>query len=185
MKLITKGERLKYAIAKVNLNSKTFSSKINLNYASIQNIISNTTSPSYKIINAVCKELNITADWFLYGKGEMYQSDYTPEPMPEPNHALMLILKWLNKKWDDDEERNRIWLEVQMQNCFPRYDAWLKRNEKRHPDCKPDQKAPAVWMKKEWEDSDEKHQNWLEVEMEEHFPAYKKWAGRGIRKEKE
>lgn len=184
MILKTIGARLKYILKETGLDLKKFSKKNNFNYTTVQKIASNKSPPTYKSIVVICKNLNITADWFLFGKGEIYQIDHIPESIPKSIYTLSIILEWLNK-WDGYDEKNRLRMEAQIQKTFPRYDVWFKRTEKRHPDYQPEQLAPAVWFKKEWEDSDEKYQNWLEIEMEEHFPAYKKWAGRGIRKEKE
>jgi len=115
------GKRLKKAIKDADMKMTDFSKKSGIPYRTIQGYIADNSIPGGELIIKMCKELHISADWLLTGQGDMYQiksdrNEVTSVP----------ILEWLNKWWENADEKHRYWLEVQMENYFPEYGKWVK-----------------------------------------------------------
>ena len=60
-------------------------------------------------------------DWLMTGQGKMYRTKSGPDFVKSA-----LVLEWLNKWWENADEKHRYWLEVQMENYFPEYGKWAK-----------------------------------------------------------
>jgi transcriptional regulator with XRE-family HTH domain len=114
------GKRLKKAIQDTGIKMTDFSKKSGIPYRTIQGCIADSSTPSSQLIIKICKELHISADWLLTGEGEMYRTKLGPKVTSVP------VFEWLNKWWDNANEKHRYWLEVQMEKCFPEYAQWLK-----------------------------------------------------------
>ena len=115
------GKRLKKAIENAGMKMTDFSKKSGIPYTTIQKYATNNSTPSGKLTIKICKELHISADWLLTGQCEMYQTK------SDRNEVISVpVLKWLNKWWENADEKHRIWLEVQMEECFPEYGKWVK-----------------------------------------------------------
>jgi transcriptional regulator with XRE-family HTH domain len=184
------GKRLKKAIKDANIKMTDFSKKSGIPYTTIKRYIADDRAPSSQLMIKICKELHISADWLLTGQGEMYRTK------PDPNKVTSVpVLEWLNKWWEDADEKYRNWLEVQMEKCFPEYAQWVKKiSSKLHTSAdwvltdqgemrqtqsnRHEIKSVSVlleWFNKWWEEADEKHQHWLEVQMGKCFPEYAQW----------
>jgi len=115
------GKRLKKAIKNAGMKMTDFSKKSDIPYRTIQGYVADNNIPGGELIIKMCKELHISTDWLLTGEGEMHRTKPSPNEM-----TLEPILEWFNKCWKEADEKHRIWLEVQMEKCFPEYEKWVK-----------------------------------------------------------
>jgi transcriptional regulator with XRE-family HTH domain len=115
------GKRLKKAIKDTGMKMTDFSKKSGIPYRTIQGHVADINTPSSELIIKICKELHISTDWLLTGQGEMYQIKSDRNKV-----TSVPVLEWLNKWWEETDEKHQHWLEVQMGKCFPEYAQWLK-----------------------------------------------------------
>jgi transcriptional regulator with XRE-family HTH domain len=89
------GKRLQKAIKETGMKMTDFSKKSGIPYGTMQGYIADNSVPNGKLTLKICKELNISADWLLAGKGEMYRTELGPKVTSVP------VLEWFNKWWEN------------------------------------------------------------------------------------
>jgi transcriptional regulator with XRE-family HTH domain len=70
--MLTQGERLKEAREILRLNQEEFADKIGASRASVSKLESNKGNFGIEIYCNLINNLNISVDWLLSGKGEMF-----------------------------------------------------------------------------------------------------------------
>lgn len=63
-------------------------------------------------------------NWLLMGEGSMYRHPRAEKKFPDT------VVEWLKHYQQEMDEKQRIWLEIQMKRCFPEYAEWLRQKEK-------------------------------------------------------
>ena len=71
--------------------------------------------PSFNFIISLITTTNYSSDWILKGE-ENVSKAVNKEPIAE------WVVEWL----ENADEKNRIWLEIQMKRCFPEFEQWEK-----------------------------------------------------------
>lgn len=99
MKLDSVGERLRYALSDLKISQKDLAIKCNLSKNYISMIVTNQYLPSGRVIDQICEELQLSKEWLIDGKGEMYA------PSPQIQEIAELIDKLLT--WKPDEFRTQ------------------------------------------------------------------------------
>ncbi len=102
----------------------------------IQLGVSKSTISNWKARNTVpyeqCMEVTkrefLSLNWLLTGEGPMYRDGSGEEAEAEPVEGM---LEWLQDWWDKADEKQRIWLEIQLKRCFPEYAEWLEQKKRR------------------------------------------------------
>ena len=115
------GNRLKQIIKNQKLKITEFASICEIPYNSVQNYLTDKRTININAVIKICTRLDINSHWLLTGQGEMYQTK------SDRNEVISApVLEWLNKWWENADEKHRYWLEVQMENYFPEYGKWVK-----------------------------------------------------------
>jgi transcriptional regulator with XRE-family HTH domain len=125
---MTAGERLKYLIKNKGLKITEFSKKTGINYRTLQGYISGEMKPGYDALTKIYEVFNISIDWLISGEGEIYREEQPKEKIT--TFKSKLFLNWLDKWWENADEKHRNWLEIQLKRCFPEYTEWLSQQEK-------------------------------------------------------
>jgi transcriptional regulator with XRE-family HTH domain len=121
-------QRLREIILLKNNSLKEFSEKADIPYITLQQYLAGNRKPGMDALIKIGIQLNISIDWLLTGEGEMYRKK-TIETVENVETSEKTI-EWLNEWWENADKKHKIWLEVQMQRCFPEYAAWLEEKKK-------------------------------------------------------
>jgi transcriptional regulator with XRE-family HTH domain len=83
--------------------------------------------PSAKALVLLSKIYNVTTDWILKGeeKSESILKSYLGE---QDDPILREMIEYLKTTWSNGEKM-RHWLEIQFQQCFPKYKDKCKEQE--------------------------------------------------------
>jgi transcriptional regulator with XRE-family HTH domain len=101
------GSRLKKAILLNYKTLKEFSKKTGIPYITLHRYFSGKRKLNVDVLNDMNRYLNISIDWLLTGKGQMYLNEKT-ENKEYP--------KWLTDWWQQSNEEHRNWLKIQLKN---------------------------------------------------------------------
>lgn len=71
------GERIALLMQELNLSQNDLAQELNLTPAAIHKIRTNKAKPSAGTIMTLVKKFNVNADWFLFGEGEIFQTENT------------------------------------------------------------------------------------------------------------
>ena len=122
-------QRLRKIILLKNNNLKEFSEKADIPYITLQRYLAGNRKPGMDALIKISNQLDVSIDWLLTGEGEMYRKK-TIENVENVETSEKTI-EWLNEWWENADEKHKIWLEVQMQRCFPEYATWLEEKKKK------------------------------------------------------
>ena len=115
------GTRLRQIRDDKSLSQEDFSKNINISVRGYQNYERGERTISKELICALLDTYKINPTWLLTGEGEMYQTKAA-----EGMVTLEGTIAWLNEWWEQADEKQRIWLEVQLKRCFPEYAEWTE-----------------------------------------------------------
>jgi len=121
-------DRLKKIMETERLKITEFAEICNIPYGSAQGYLYGKRTPGSDVIIKICTQLNVNSNWLLMGKGEIYREEQPKEEIT--TFKSKLFLNWLNKWWENADEKHRNWLEIQLKRCFPEYAGWLEQQEK-------------------------------------------------------
>jgi transcriptional regulator with XRE-family HTH domain len=121
-------QRLRQAILLKNKTLKQFALESGMPYITLQQYLSDKIDrkPNADALIKMSIYLNVSIDWLLTGEGAMYR-DHIQEERVENKKAVEQIVEWLKDWWDKANEKERYWLEVQIERTFPEYREWLKK----------------------------------------------------------
>jgi transcriptional regulator with XRE-family HTH domain len=121
-------QRLRQAILLKNKTLKQFALESGMPYITLQQYLSDKIDrkPNADALIKMSIYLNVSLDWLLTGEGAMYR-DHIQEERVENKKAVEQIVEWLKDWWDKANEKERYWLEVQIERTFPEYREWLKK----------------------------------------------------------
>jgi len=122
------GKRLRQAIINKGMNLKEFSKNSKIPYRTLQEYLTDSRMPGGESLIKIDAELSINISWLLTGKGEIYRENKPKEKIT--TFKSELFLNWLNKWWENADEKHRNWLEIQLKRCFPEYAEWLEQQKK-------------------------------------------------------
>lgn len=113
--------RLEYLVnSKLSSNWAELARKSGLTPSTIQQIKDGGDARGNTLLR-ISNALQISIDWLLTGEGEMYRKE-TGNNFSE----FKPILIWLEQWWENADEKQRHWLEIQMKRCFPEYEQFQK-----------------------------------------------------------
>lgn len=78
-----------------NLNVSSFSKRINVSQPTIKAIFDGKTKPSYETIVRVLNEFNVTAEWLILEKGNMYYENIV-NAITEDNETIKQMLNMIS-----------------------------------------------------------------------------------------
>ena len=125
-------KRLKMVIEDNGMSIKEFSELCDIPYRSIQNYLLGERNIGADALKKVCTRLGININWLLTGEGSMYR-------LPQVERKFLdTLVEWLTQFQEEADEKQIIWLEVQIKKCFPEYVEWVQRREKeKQVECVP------------------------------------------------
>ncbi len=107
--------RLKQVMETKNMNIKKFSETTGIPYRTLQNYLLGERKIGIEALDKINTQLGIDLNWLLTGK--------------ENTHKAVdkkLMIEWLTQWLENADEKNQIWLEIQMKRCFPEFEQWEK-----------------------------------------------------------
>ncbi len=107
--------RLKQVMETKDMNIKKFSETTGIPYRTLQNYLSGERKIGTEALDKIYTQLSIDLNWLLTGKENI-------------NKAVSkeLMIEWLTQWLENADEKNHIWLEIQMKRCFPEFEQWEK-----------------------------------------------------------
>lgn len=142
------GDRVRNVRKNKQLTQKKFSNLAGVASSYLAIIETGRKQPSYNFIVSLAQAFQINANWLLFGTGPMYQS--YQQNREQPQHQIQEqdaeywtkgddsrvenIKTWIDDWWKNADDRERIWLEIQMGRSFPEYREWQqqKNTKKKH-----------------------------------------------------
>ncbi len=109
------GQRLYKVRTSNRLKQKEFSERLNIPLRSYQNYERGERGISKELSCALLETFGTDPSWLLTGK--------------ENTHKAVdkeLMIEWLTQWLESADEKNQIWLEIQMKRCFPEFEQWEK-----------------------------------------------------------
>lgn len=116
-------ERLKQVIDNNNMSIKEFSELSDIPYRSLQNYLLEERNIGAEALKKICTRLSVNINWLLTGEGTMYRHSQAERKFSDT------VIEWLKHYQQEMDEKQRIWLEIQMKRCFPEYAEWLRHKE--------------------------------------------------------
>ena len=102
------------------MTQQAFADFLGISQGYLKNIEVGKQQPSFNFIMALIKATNYDANWILKGKENTHKA-VDKEPIAD------WVVEWL----ENADEKNRIWLEIQMKRCFPEFEQWENSNTKK------------------------------------------------------
>ena len=115
-------ERLK--ILKGRKTLKEFSNILNIPVSTLHYYF-NGREPSLSFLLKICEKLDVREEWLLLGKGPIYKTS----SINDDEKHIDILLKFIKQKWESFSEKEKNWLEIQLQRMFPDFFDWLKENK--------------------------------------------------------
>ena len=111
-------DRIQLLIKSKNLTASKFADEIGVQRSGISHILSGRNNPGYDFIQKILiKYPQISAEWLILGKGEMYKSVNTSmNKQPEPNADI-------NTLFDEDQPKYEKITDVNKSNFTESYSA--------------------------------------------------------------
>ncbi|RKZ39389.1 MAG: hypothetical protein DRQ49_11655 [Gammaproteobacteria bacterium] len=125
---MTVQNRLKQVIKSKKLKITEFAEICDIPYRSVQGYLYGESMPGSDAVIKICAQFSVNPTWLLMGKGEMYEREQSKKLIT--NLELELFFNWLTEWWKNADDKNRIWLEIQMKRSFPEYAEWITQHEK-------------------------------------------------------
>ena len=117
-------DRLKLIIKDKRLTITEFSNICKIPYPSLQNYLMGKRSIRADSLLKMNIHMDVNINWLLSGEGDMYIQAFSSK-----EKLLCLGEKWLREYWEQADEKERAWLEVQMKKCFPEFKEWLEQQK--------------------------------------------------------
>ena len=114
-------DRIQYVMNERQLKPAAFARILGEKLQRIQDIQSEKQRAPEDVLIKIVEIFNINGTWLLTGEGEIYQTKAT-----EGMVTLEGTIAWLTEWWEQADEKQRIWLEVQLKRCFPEYAEWTE-----------------------------------------------------------
>lgn len=93
------GSRINELLFRLKMNQRNFGESIGVSHTAINNTIHGKTKPKYEIIQTILKVYpNISKDWLLEGKGEMFSSE--SKPLEEKNSDGGTMFEALKEQYE-------------------------------------------------------------------------------------
>lgn len=100
-----------------------FSNSCQIPYKTMQNYMLGTRKIGLEALININLHLGVNTNWLLTGKGGMFNQEERRD-----SSELEPILAWLGLWWENADEKQRHWLEIQMKRCFPEYEQAQKKD---------------------------------------------------------
>ncbi|MFA7074907.1 MAG: helix-turn-helix domain-containing protein [Endomicrobiaceae bacterium] len=104
------GVKVKLIRKKLKKSQKEFSDFLEVSQSAISNYEKNERTPSADFLNKLAEKCNINMNWFLTGKGEMFQTDIANqelEQLKKEIQALKKTIDTLEKEHNDLQAHNK------------------------------------------------------------------------------
>ncbi|MDR0620255.1 MAG: XRE family transcriptional regulator [Bacteroidales bacterium] len=97
-------ERIKFIIESLFRGNKAaFSKQINVSPTVIENVVGTRNGkPSYDVIEKICANANISAEWLLTGNGEILKKNEVVEQKNESGNEILFTLIEKNEKLNQE-----------------------------------------------------------------------------------
>ena len=105
--------RIRQIRKEFGMTQQAFADFLGISQGYLKNIEVGKQQPSFNFIIALIKATDYDANWILKGKVQ--------KMIPKES-----TLEWLTEWLENTDEKNRIWLEIQMKRCFPEFEQWEK-----------------------------------------------------------
>lgn len=121
--------RLKIIVSDRNQTVKAVSEDINFSEKSLGTYINGKSLPKFDFFYALY-EAGYNINWLISGEGQMYRSQnqiqealssYQPQQALIDNHAKSEITAFIDYWFQISSDKEKAWLEVQMERCFPEF----------------------------------------------------------------
>lgn len=120
------GKRIALFRKSKRLTQEGLASILDVSRSYLAEIESGKKEPSFNFLMSLIAATDVSSDWLLTGQGVMTRS-YSAIPFEEiPKER---IKNWLDEFWSNANEKQKVWLEIQMEKTFPEFYEWIKKNE--------------------------------------------------------
>jgi transcriptional regulator with XRE-family HTH domain len=119
--------RLKLLIDVLGLNLKEFSKATGIPYRTLQEYLYGKSLPGSENLIKIYTKFSVNLNWLLTGEGEMFLKK--SEVIDIKDAPLINIIQFLKEFWSKASEKEKIWLEIQFEKCFPDFKEWLTQKE--------------------------------------------------------
>ncbi len=83
--------------------------------------------PNSETLHDMCKKFDVNINWLLTGEGPRYINEEIKDERVAPK-SILLLEKWL-KEFSEDDPRNEIWFERELERKIPEFKEWVKKKE--------------------------------------------------------
>lgn len=122
-------DRMNELFKELNLTQVSLSKKTGVSQSSLSEYLLGKKEPTISVVMKIAEALDISLDWLLLGKGEMFQDNAAkpkrqihPEDIPKENIKL-----WLDYFWEKADDDTKTWLIVEIKRRFPEFCEWLEK----------------------------------------------------------
>jgi len=122
-------ERLKILRERLGLTQKEIAEKIRISLRAWQNYELGLRKIPSEVIKALYEHLGINPTWLLTGKGPMFIEGKTTKVVDIKDIPKEQIKEFIEDFWQNADEKERHWFEVQFKKAFPEYSDWLQKKQ--------------------------------------------------------
>ncbi len=76
--------------------------------------------PGIDVVVRIAAAGGVSVEWLATGRAE------PAEVMPTHTIKREVFVRWLRQWWDDASDRERTWMDVELERRFPEYGEWKK-----------------------------------------------------------
>lgn len=123
------GARFKTIRTAQKLTQQAFAKALGISSGFISEIEQGNKLPGSEILYSLKRVFNVDIDDFLSGEGPMLREGQQPSTMDIKDVPLYNVKAWLDEFWANASDKQKAWLEVEVERCFPEYKAWLSKKQ--------------------------------------------------------
>lgn len=120
-------DRLKSALHGVP-SMRAFARSIGISDSVLRQYLSGRSEPTRPVLVALARAAKVDLLWLATGETSSQRKDMSPIPVEDLPVESMRA--WLTEWWHSASQRERMWLQVEMERHFPEYVEWKKKTER-------------------------------------------------------
>jgi len=124
------GDRLRKIREIKSFTQQQFAKIMGVTLRAYQRYEQNEQNPSYDKLVRICNELkDINPSWLLTGEGPMLKGQEGSKVVDIKDIPKEQIKEFIEDFWQNADEKERIWFEVQFKMAFPMFSDWLQKKQ--------------------------------------------------------
>ncbi len=120
-------DRLKKIIQITGYSMRRFAKEIGVSPSTLHEYIKGRIPPADLFVR-ICERFNVSEAWLLTGEGPMLKGQEGPKVVDIKDIPKEQIKEFIEDFWQNADEKERIWFEVQFKMAFPMFSEWLQKN---------------------------------------------------------